>query len=56
MLRRIIRRAIRHGYKLGQKKPFFHALVGDLCAAMGEAYPELQEALRGALRRKVRGV
>jgi len=43
VLRRIIRRAIRHGYKLGQKKPFFHLLVNDLAAAMGEAYPELVE-------------
>jgi len=40
--RRIIRRAIRHGYKLGQKKPFFHKLVKDLVAQMGEAYPKLQ--------------
>jgi alanyl-tRNA synthetase len=39
--RRIIRRAIRHGYKLGQKTPFFHKLVGDLVALMGEAYPNL---------------
>ncbi|MCW5592398.1 MAG: alanine--tRNA ligase, partial [Burkholderiales bacterium] len=43
VLRRIIRRAIRHGYKLGQKKPFFHRLVDDLAAVMGEAYPELVE-------------
>ena len=40
--RRIIRRAIRHGYKLGQKKPFFHKLVPDLVAMMGAAYPRLQ--------------
>ncbi|MBK9573546.1 MAG: alanine--tRNA ligase [Rhodoferax sp.] len=39
--RRIIRRAIRHGYKLGQKTPFFHKLVADLVALMGEAYPSL---------------
>ena len=39
--RRIIRRAIRHGYKLGQKKPFFHKLVNDLVALMGDAYPNL---------------
>jgi alanyl-tRNA synthetase len=39
--RRIIRRAIRHGYKLGQKKPFFHKLVPDLARLMGEAYPKL---------------
>ena len=39
--RRIIRRAIRHGYKLGRKKPFFHKLVPDLVALMGDAYPKL---------------
>jgi alanyl-tRNA synthetase len=44
VLRRIIRRAIRHGYKLGQTQPFFHTLVADLCRVMGEAYPELVEA------------
>jgi alanyl-tRNA synthetase len=41
VLRRIIRRAIRHGYKLGQEKPFFHQLVPALAKEMGEAYPEL---------------
>ena len=41
VLRRIVRRAIRHGYKLGQKKPFFYKLVADLVAVMGAAYPEL---------------
>jgi alanyl-tRNA synthetase len=41
VLRRIIRRAIRHGYKLGCKTPFFHKLVADLAGVMGEAYPEL---------------
>ena len=61
VLRRIVRRAIRHGYKLGQKQPFFHRLVADLDKAMGDAYPELQksqgpgrgraEAGRRALRR-----
>ncbi|RQO33896.1 alanine--tRNA ligase [Herminiimonas sp. KBW02] len=40
--RRIIRRAIRHGYKLGQKKPFFHKLVQDLVVQMGDAYPKLK--------------
>ena len=40
--RRIVRRAIRHGYKLGQKSPFFHKLVPDLVNLMGEAYPLLQ--------------
>jgi len=39
--RRIVRRAIRHGYKLGCKKPFFHKLVPDLVALMGAAYPNL---------------
>ena len=43
VLRRIIRRAVRHGYKLGQKQTFFHKLVKDLVAEMGAAYPELQE-------------
>src|SRR4030095_7124495 len=41
VLRRIIRRAIRHGYPLGQKAPFFHKLVADLDVQMGDAYPEL---------------
>ncbi|MFM9879492.1 MAG: alanine--tRNA ligase, partial [Burkholderiaceae bacterium] len=40
--RRIIRRAIRHGYKLGKKTPFFHKLVADLVALMGAAYPRLK--------------
>ncbi|HEX7965579.1 MAG TPA: alanine--tRNA ligase [Gammaproteobacteria bacterium] len=44
VLRRIIRRAIRHGYKLGQEKPFFHKLVKALDAEMGGAYPELHKA------------
>jgi len=44
VLRRIVRRAIRHGYKLGQKQPFFHRMVGDLDTAMGDAYPELRKA------------
>ena len=44
VLRRIIRRAIRHGYKLGRKEPFFHRLVPDLSKEMGEAYPELPKA------------
>ncbi|WP_178861273.1 alanine--tRNA ligase [Thiomicrorhabdus cannonii] len=42
VLRRIIRRAIRHGYKLGQSQPFFHQLVGTLVEQMGAAYPELK--------------
>ncbi len=44
VLRRIVRRALRHGHKLGQSKPFFHRLVKDLVLEMGEAYPELAEA------------
>ena len=40
--RRIVRRAIRHGYKLGRKSPFFHKLVPDLEALMGDAYPNLK--------------
>ena len=44
VLRRIIRRALRHGYKLGQTKPFFYKLVAELDAQMGEAYPELRAA------------
>ncbi len=47
VLRRIIRRALRHGYKLGQQKPFFHRLVAPLVTQMGDAYPELvQDAQR----------
>ncbi len=42
VLRRIARRAIRHGYKLGARKPFFYTLVAPLAAEMGEAYPELR--------------
>ncbi|HEX8738592.1 MAG TPA: alanine--tRNA ligase [Casimicrobiaceae bacterium] len=41
VLRRIVRRAIRHGYQLGQRQPFFHRLVDALDREMGEAYPEL---------------
>ncbi|WP_087746024.1 MULTISPECIES: alanine--tRNA ligase [unclassified Acidovorax] len=40
--RRIVRRAIRHGYKLGKKTPFFHKLVADLVRLMGDAYPSLR--------------
>jgi alanyl-tRNA synthetase len=47
VLRRIARRAIRHGYKLGARRPFFHTLVAPLAAEMGDAYPELaREAAR----------
>jgi alanyl-tRNA synthetase len=44
VLRRIIRRAIRHGYQLGQQQPFFYRLVDALDAQMGDAYPELRKA------------
>jgi alanyl-tRNA synthetase len=42
VLRRIVRRAIRHGYKLGARSAFFHSLVADLVKEMGDAYPELK--------------
>jgi alanyl-tRNA synthetase len=48
VLRRIVRRAIRHGYKLGQKEPFFHRLIADLDKVMGDAYPELRSAAKRA--------
>ncbi|MDH5824237.1 alanine--tRNA ligase [Luteimonas sp. RD2P54] len=44
VLRRIIRRALRHGWMLGMREPFFHRMVGDVDALMGEAYPELRSA------------
>jgi alanyl-tRNA synthetase len=44
VLRRIARRAIRHGYKLGARTPFFHRIVAALVAEMGDAYPELRQA------------
>ncbi len=50
VLRRIIRRAIRHGYRLGVKEPFFHRLVQPLADEMGEAYPELPAALGQVVR------
>ncbi len=55
VLRRIARRAMRHGYKLGQKQPFFYKLVPDLVIEMGEAYPELareRERVVGTLRQE----
>jgi alanyl-tRNA synthetase len=45
VLRRIIRRAVRHGYQLGQEKPFFHGLADELARQMGDAYPELNDKL-----------
>ncbi|KGM53747.1 alanyl-tRNA synthetase [Lysobacter arseniciresistens ZS79] len=42
VLRRIIRRALRHGWMLGRKQPFFHRMLGPLIEAMGDAYPELE--------------
>ncbi|MBW8457125.1 MAG: alanine--tRNA ligase [Thiobacillus sp.] len=49
VLRRIIRRAIRHGYKLGARTAFFHRMVPDLAAVMGDAYPELVAAQARAM-------
>ncbi|MED5621239.1 alanine--tRNA ligase [Ideonella sp. BN130291] len=49
VLRRIARRAIRHGYKLGARKPFFHTLVPALVEQMGEAYPELRQNAQRAM-------
>ncbi|WP_414499643.1 alanine--tRNA ligase [Zymobacter sp. IVIA_12111.31 C1] len=43
VLRRIIRRAVRHGHKMGAREPFFHKLVATLDAEMGQAYPELHK-------------
>ncbi|HEY4554958.1 MAG TPA: alanine--tRNA ligase, partial [Lysobacter sp.] len=43
VLRRIIRRALRHGWMLGQKRPFFHCMVAPLVEVMGDAYPELAD-------------
>ncbi|MBL8398613.1 MAG: alanine--tRNA ligase, partial [Candidatus Accumulibacter sp.] len=55
VLRRIIRRTIRHGYKLGARAAFFHRLVADLVAEMGQAYPELvhsQQRITDVLRQE----
>ncbi|HXF77483.1 MAG TPA: alanine--tRNA ligase [Usitatibacter sp.] len=52
VLRRIARRGMRHGYKLGQKEPFFYKLVDDVVAEMGEAYPHIKtdrERVKGTL-------
>jgi alanyl-tRNA synthetase len=53
VLRRIVRRAIRHGYQLGCREPFFHTLVGALDEVMGDAYPGLRAA-RGQVERVLR--
>ncbi|HYW92025.1 MAG TPA: alanine--tRNA ligase [Gammaproteobacteria bacterium] len=50
VLRRIIRRAIRHGYKLGVRQPFFHRLVATLVEEMGDAFPELRRGAELARR------
>ncbi len=58
VLRRIARRAIRHGYKLGARKPFFHTLVPALAAEMGDAYPELrrdEKRVFGVLKQEEEG-
>ena len=55
VLRRIVRRALRHGYKLNIREPFFHLLVDDLVEVMGEAYPllaEKQPQVKAALARE----
>ena len=49
VLRRIIRRAIRHGYKLGAREAFFHKMVPDLVSEMGGAYPELASGKQRAM-------
>ena len=54
VLRRIIRRALRHGYMLGQKQPFFYRMLGPLIDVMGQAYPELV-AKRDTVERALRG-
>ncbi|MFN9814756.1 MAG: alanine--tRNA ligase [Burkholderiales bacterium] len=58
VLRRICRRAIRHGYKLGARQPFFHQLVEALVQEMGEAYPDLrhqQQRITGVLKQEEEG-
>ena len=53
VLRRIIRRAIRHGHRLGARETFFYKLVGPLCQQMSDAYPELNSA-RSQIERVLR--
>ncbi|MCY7387340.1 MAG: alanine--tRNA ligase, partial [Burkholderiales bacterium] len=50
VLRRIARRAMRHGYKLGQKQPFFYKLVDDLAKVMGDAFPEIEQSRERVMR------
>ncbi|WP_370451214.1 alanine--tRNA ligase [Lysobacter sp. N42] len=50
VLRRIIRRAIRHGHKLGTSEPFFHKLVAELVRLMGDAFPELAKAEKAIVK------
>ncbi len=55
VLRRIARRAMRHGYKLGQKKPFFYKLVDELAMVMGDAFPEIvthKERVKAVLKQE----
>ena len=55
VLRRIARRAMRHGYKLGQKKPFFHRLVDELAVLMGATFPEMvkhKERVKAVLKQE----
>ena len=55
VLRRIARRAMRHGYKLGQKKSFFYKLVDDLAQVMGDAFPEIvthKERVKAVLKQE----
>ena len=55
VLRRIARRAMRHGYKLGQKQPFFYKLVDDLAAVMGDVFPEIsasKERVKAVLKQE----
>jgi alanyl-tRNA synthetase len=55
VLRRIARRAMRHGYKLGQKQPFFYKLVDDLATVMGDAFPEIsasKERVKAVLKQE----
>jgi alanyl-tRNA synthetase len=54
VLRRIARRGMRHGYKLGQTEPFFYKLVAEVVREMGDAYPELSASRLASPRRSSR--